>query len=107
VLSNALKFTRTGGVRVDLVKKDAEFEVDITDTGQGIEREFLPLVFKRFEQADQSGRRHGGLGLGLAICRDLILEHHGRISIDNPGPEQGTTVRVALPVWSDTSHVHD
>ena len=98
VLANAVKFTRTGGIDVDLVKSDAEFEVHILDTGQGIDREFLPFVFERFEQAAQSGRRHDGLGLGLAICRDVIEEHHGRISVDSGGPGLGTSVTVTLPV---------
>ncbi len=97
VLANAVKFTRTGGIDVELVKSDADFKVNILDTGQGIDREFLPLVFERFEQAARSGRRHDGLGLGLAICRDVIEEHHGRISVDSGGPGQGTSVTVALP----------
>jgi signal transduction histidine kinase len=97
VLANAVKFTRAGGIDVELVRKDAEFEVHVLDTGQGIDREFLPLVFERFEQAARSGRRHGGLGLGLAICRDVIEEHHGRISVDSDGPGHGTAVTVALP----------
>jgi signal transduction histidine kinase len=97
VLANAVKFTSTGGIDVELVKSDTEFEVHVVDTGQGIDREFLPLVFERFEQADRSGRRHDGLGLGLAICRDVIEEHHGRISVDSGGPGQGTSVAVVLP----------
>ena len=79
------------------MKSDAEFEVRIVDTGQGIDRAFLPLVFERFEQASRSSRRHDGLGLGLAICRDVIDTHHGRISVDSGGPGQGTLVTVTLP----------
>ncbi len=97
VLANAVKFTGTGGIDVELMKSNTEFEVRIVDTGQGIDREFLPLVFERFEQAARSGRRHDGLGLGLAICRDVIEEHHGRISVDSDGPGQGTSVTVTLP----------
>ena len=97
VLANAVKFTRTGGIDIELVKTGAEFEVHILDTGQGIDPEFLPLVFERFEQAARSGRRHDGLGLGLAICRDVIEEHRGRISVDSGGLGQGTSVTVALP----------
>jgi signal transduction histidine kinase len=100
VLANAVKFTRSGGIDVELVKSDAGFKVNILDTGQGIDREFLPLVFERFEQAARSGRRHDGLGLGLAICRDVIEEHHGRISVDSGGPGQGTSVTVALPAMA-------
>lgn len=101
VLANAVKFTRTGRIDVQLVKSDGEFEVLILDTGQGIDRQFLPLVFERFEQATRSGRRHDGLGLGLAICRDVIEEHHGCISVDSDGPGQGTSVTVTLPALSD------
>jgi|SRR5688572_20946915 len=101
VLANAVKFTRTGGIDVQLVKSDGVFEVLILDTGQGIDRQFLPLVFERFEQAARSGRRHDGLGLGLAICRDVIEEHHGCISVDSDGPGQGTSVTVTLPALSD------
>jgi signal transduction histidine kinase len=97
VLANAVKFTRTGGIDVELVKSDADFKVNILDTGQGIDREFLPLVCERFEQAARSGRRHDGLGLGLAICRDVIEEHHGRISVASGGPGQGTSVTVTVP----------
>lgn len=100
VLANAVKFTRSGGIDVELVKSDVDFEAHILDTGQGIDREFLPLVFERFEQAARSGRRHDGLGLGLAICRDVIEEHHGRISVDSGGPGQGTSVTVALPAMA-------
>jgi len=97
VLANAVKFTHTGSIAVELVPSDTEFEVRVADTGQGIDREFLPLVFERFEQATRSGRRHDGLGLGLAICRDVIQQHHGRISVDSDGPGQGTSVTVTLP----------
>lgn len=97
VLVNAVKFTRNGGIDVELVETLGGFEVLIVDTGQGIDREFLPWVFERFQQAARSGRRHDGLGLGLAICRDVIEEHHGRISVDSGGPEQGTAVTIALP----------
>ena len=97
VLANAVKFTRTGGIALELVRKDAAFEVHVLDTGQGIDPEFLPLVFERFEQAARSGRRHDGLGLGLAICRDVIEEHHGRISVDSGGLGHGTSVTITLP----------
>jgi signal transduction histidine kinase len=97
VLTNAVKFTVTGGIDVELVARDSEFELHIVDTGQGIERDFLPLVFERFEQAARSGRRHGGLGLGLAICRDVMEEHDGRIRVDSDGPGQGTSVVLTLP----------
>ena len=97
LLANAVKFTSEGGIQVSLVRRHHEYEVHIVDTGRGIDRDFLPLVFKRFKQADRSGRRNDGLGLGLAICRDLIEQHHGRINVDSSGHGQGTTVVVSLP----------
>lgn len=97
VLANAVKFTRSGGIDVELVTRDAEFEIHIVDTGQGIDRNFLPLVFERFAQAARSGRRHEGLGLGLAICRDLIEAHRGRVTVVSGGAGQGTSVTVVLP----------
>ena len=69
----------------------------MVDTGKGIDQEFLPLVFRRFEQADPSGGRHGSLGLGLAICRDLIEQHQGWITVESRGAGQGTSVVISLP----------
>jgi signal transduction histidine kinase len=97
VLANAVKFTPAGRINVELLERPVEFEVRILDTGQGIQPEFLPLVFERFQQAARSGRRHGGLGLGLAICRDVIEQHHGRVSVDSGGVGQGTAVIVTVP----------
>jgi CheY-like chemotaxis protein len=73
--------------------------IDVQDTGVGIAREFLPYVFERFRQADsRSTRRHGGLGLGLAIARHLIEQHRGSISAISEGTGRGTTVQMRLPV---------
>jgi PAS domain S-box-containing protein len=99
VLSNAVKFTPDGG-RVDI---DARQEGDalcirVRDTGVGILPEFLPFVFDRFRQADSGpARRHGGLGLGLAIARHLVELHGGGIRAESAGPGTGTTVTVTLP----------
>ena len=98
VLANAVKFTPEGGIQVSLVRRHNDYEVRITDTGKGIDASFLPLVFRRFEQAERTSRRNDGLGLGLAICRDLIEQHHGCIGVDSRGRGQGTTVIVSLPV---------
>lgn len=102
VMSNALRFTPEGG-RVDVgcqVIGD-RVEVSITDSGEGIAPEFLPYVFDRFRQADsRSTRRHGGLGLGLAIARYLVEQHHGRISAHSEGAGKGTTIRLILPLRS-------
>jgi signal transduction histidine kinase/CheY-like chemotaxis protein len=105
VLSNALKFTPNGG-RIDvrcMVEGDA-ITIEVQDSGVGIAREFLPFVFDRFRQADsRSIRRHGGLGLGLAIARHLVEQHHGDIHATSAGPGLGTTVHIRLPVRTEST----
>jgi len=102
VLSNAVKFSLEGGlVDVCLGKDGSEARITITDTGQGIGPEFLPHVFERFRQADGSTtRKHGGLGLGLSIARDILTLHGGLISVQSDGPGLGTQVKVQLPLIS-------
>lgn len=100
LLSNAIKFTTQGGrVSVLLERMDSNAQITVSDTGQGISREFLPYVFDRFRQADGSMTRvHGGLGLGLAIVRHLIELHGGTVTVNSPGMGQGTTFTVKLPL---------
>ena len=100
LLSNAVKFTPKGGhVRVTLGRIDSHVEVAVTDTGEGIDAAFLPHVFDRFRQADATTtRRHGGLGLGLSIVKQLVELHGGSVTVASPGPGRGTTFVVALPV---------
>ena len=100
LLSNAVKFTGEGGeVRVTLSSNQAQVTAEITDTGAGLAPEFLPYVFDRFRQADQSVTRgHGGLGLGLAIVKHLIELHGGSVEAFSEGRNQGATFRVRLPV---------
>ena len=103
LLSNAVKFTEGGGlVEVRLGRAGGHVEIAVSDTGPGIEPEFLPHVFERFRQADQkTTRRHGGLGLGLSIVRHLVELHGGVVSAESPGGEgRGTTFTVRLPVVS-------
>jgi PAS domain S-box-containing protein len=99
LLSNAVKFTPKGGsVQVELGRIDSHIEIAVSDTGAGINTEFLPHVFERFRQADQSTtRHHGGLGLGLAIVRHLVELHGGTVEADSPGEGQGATFVVKLP----------
>ena len=100
LLSNAVKFTPMGGrVAVTLARNDAVAQIAVSDTGQGIDPEFLPHVFERFRQGDASTRRlHTGLGLGLAIVRHLVESHGGSVSAQSAGPGQGATFTVTLPV---------
>ena len=105
VLSNAVKFTPNGG-RIDVrctVDGDT-IAIEIQDSGVGIAREFLPFVFERFRQADSRAiRRHGGLGLGLAIARHLVEQHHGDIHATSAGPGLGTTVHIRLPIRTESA----
>jgi CheY-like chemotaxis protein len=100
LLSNALKFTPKGGrVQVRLHRTESVAEVVVSDTGHGIAPELLPHVFERLWQADGSTtRRHGGLGLGLAIAKHLVELHGGTIRAESAGPGTGATFTVRLPV---------
>ena len=100
LLSNSLKFTPKGGrVQVRLERINSHIEIIVGDSGQGIEAEFLPHVFDRFRQADSTNTRTvGGLGLGLAIVRQLVELHGGTIQATSAGKGQGATFAVSLPV---------
>jgi hypothetical protein len=100
LLSNAVKFTPKGGrVQVDLKRVDSHLEVSVTDNGEGIEPAFLPHVFDRFRQADATASRaHSGLGLGLAIVRQLVELHGGTISVRSAGRNSGSSFVVSLPM---------
>ena len=100
LISNAIKFTpRNGLVRVVLERVNSHLEISVIDTGEGIKPDFLPYVFDRFRQADASTtRRHGGLGLGLSIVKQLVELHGGSIRVNSAGLGQGTTFIVALPL---------
>ena len=103
LLSNAVKFTPAGGdVCVSATQDDRFVTIEVRDTGQGIEPEFMPHLFERFRQADSSTTRsHMGLGLGLAIVRHLVELHGGTIAAESNGPGKGATFRVRLPVASE------
>jgi signal transduction histidine kinase len=99
LLSNAVKFTPAGG-RVNVrVRRDADHvEIAVSDTGSGIAPEFLPHVFERFRQQESgTTRRHGGLGLGLAIVRHLVELHGGSVGAESDGEGRGATFQVRLP----------
>ncbi len=99
LLSNAIKFTPAGGrVEVHLARRGDDAEIRVIDSGQGIKPEFLPLVFDRFRQEDGSiSRRHGGLGLGLAIVRHLVELHGGSVEAHSAGEGQGSQFIVRIP----------
>jgi signal transduction histidine kinase/FixJ family two-component response regulator len=100
LLTNAIKFTPKGGrVQVALERVNSHLELRVSDTGQGIKPEFLADVFDRFRQADPgTTRRHGGLGLGLSIVKQLVELHGGSVSANSPGEGQGATFTIRLPV---------
>ena len=103
LLSNAIKFTPEGGqvgVRLSIVHQPtARVQITVTDTGKGISADFLPFVFDRFRQADSSSTRaEGGLGLGLAIVRQLVELHGGTVQVDSPGIGQGARFMITLPM---------
>ncbi len=115
LLSNSVKFTPKGGrVQARLERVNSHVEIVVADTGKGIEAEFLPYVFDRFRQSDGSmTRRHGGLGLGLAIVRQIVELHGGNVSVESDGENQGATFTVQLPLLpvrreaaSDIRRVH-
>lgn len=100
LLANAVKFTPEGGeVRVDLQAQERDAQITVSDTGQGISADFLPYVFEHFRQEDYSmTRQFGGLGLGLAIARQLVELHGGRITAESEGESKGATFRVQIPL---------
>lgn len=115
LLTNAIKFSPEGEeiqVRIsksqdqnsltDSNSKAIDYaEIQVSDTGQGISKEFLPFVFERFRQADGSiTRKQGGLGLGLTIVRHLVEIHGGSVTVDSPGLGQGTVFTVKLPLMT-------
>jgi len=100
LLSNAVKFTPPGGrVDVRLERHDNQAQMIVSDTGKGISPEFLPYVFDYFRQEDgATTRKFGGLGLGLAIVRQIVELHGGRVFVESPGEGEGTTFTVRLPL---------
>jgi PAS domain S-box-containing protein len=100
LLANAIKFTaKDGQVRVRLARLDSQVEITVSDDGQGISPDFLPHVFDRFRQEDATiSRKHGGLGLGLAIVRNLVELHGGSVRAESPGEGLGASFSIILPL---------
>ncbi|MDF2692256.1 MAG: rpfC [Labilithrix sp.] len=100
LLANGVKFTPRGGtVDVSVVTRDCFVDVIVADSGQGIDPEFIAHVFERFRQADATTtRKFGGLGLGLAIVRNLVELHGGSVRVESEGRGKGATFTVSLPI---------
>jgi PAS domain S-box-containing protein len=100
LLSNAVKFTSPGGaVTVHLSQSATAAQLQVDDTGKGIKPEFLPYVFEHFRQEDGAiTRKFGGLGLGLAIAKQIVEMHGGTIAVTSPGENLGTTFIVQIPL---------
>lgn len=99
IVANAVKFTESGGrIGVTLHRSGDWLELSVSDTGLGIAPELLPHVFDRFKQGDSSTTRHsGGLGLGLAVVREIVSLHGGAVGVTSDGPGYGSTFSVRLP----------
>jgi PAS domain S-box-containing protein len=99
IISNAVKFSGDGGMVVVSLRSDhAGAHLTVADTGRGIDPKFIGQVFDRFKQADTSSARHtGGLGLGLALVKDLVVMHGGTVEAESPGLGFGSTFSVHLP----------
>lgn len=104
LLSNAVKFTPPGGqIAVELSQIETDVQIQVKDTGKGIKPEFLPFVFEHFRQEDgATTRKFGGLGLGLAITRQIVEMHGGTVSVESLGEGQGATFTVRLPLASQS-----
>lgn len=107
LLGNALKFTPPGRrVVVTVRRAEGTVEIEVRDEGQGIAPDFLPHLFERFSQADtKTTRRHGGLGLGLAIVRQLVDLHGGEVTAASEGEGRGATFTVRLPELTDAERI--
>jgi signal transduction histidine kinase/ActR/RegA family two-component response regulator len=108
LLSNAVKYTpKDGRITIRLARVESHVEIEVADNGEGIDPEFLPHVFDRFRQANAStARRHGGLGLGLSIVKQLVELHGGSINAYSEGTNSGSTFRVVLPLMSAIGDHH-
>ena len=107
ILNNAVKFTPAGGsIEIRLSGENDNGVLVVKDTGQGIDPRFLPHVFEMFRQADGSNRRrHGGLGIGLALVKQLVQLHGGNITAESDGPGEGSRFTVRLPLMRDSALV--
>jgi signal transduction histidine kinase/DNA-binding response OmpR family regulator len=103
LVSNALKYTPRGGIKIRLTANDSDAVFTVADTGDGIDVDQQSLVFDRFYRADDSGEQ--GAGIGLAVVADLVRAHHGRLELDST-PGQGSTFTVTIPMLVTTGAAH-
>lgn len=98
LIDNAIKYTPKGSVTASVLKGDSTVTVKIADTGNGIPAEVIPQLFKKFSRADAQKANLSGTGLGLYLAKIFIDAHHGRIWVESPGKDNGSTFYVELPV---------
>lgn len=105
LLTNSVKFTPPGGlVSVQVSGDDDDVVLIVKDTGQGIEKSFLPKVFEMFRQGDaRASREHAGMGIGLALVQQLVRLHEGSVTADSEGPGKGTTMTLRLPAKAEAN----
>jgi PAS domain S-box-containing protein len=105
LVSNAVKFTPIGGqVAVGLSREGQAAVLKVEDNGQGIDEGFLPYVFEMFRQADaRTTRSHGGMGIGLALVKQIIEHHGGSVQAESEGAGKGTCMTVRLPLYDDVA----
>jgi signal transduction histidine kinase len=109
LLSNAVKFTPVGGrISIELSSVGTNAQIQVKDNGKGIHPDFLPYVFEHFRQEDGATTpKFGGLGLGLAIARQIVELHGGRIWVESGGENQGATFTVELPLLHTANPVEE
>lgn len=102
LISNAIKFTNTGGnLNISVIKDEQFCSLTIADTGKGIEKHYLPFIFEMFNQAERgTSRVHGGMGIGLALVKELVEGHEGEISVASDGLGKGAQFTIKFPLVS-------
>lgn len=107
LLANAVKFTPAGGsVSIRVAQEADEIVLTIRDTGQGIEKTFLPKVFDMFRQGDaRASREHAGMGIGLALVQQFVRLHEGSVAVDSEGAGKGTTITLRLPAKAEAEAI--